>query len=72
MALADKLKIVPTSAGIYLHKNQAGKILYVGKAKNLRNRVRSYFQASRNLDAKTRQLVRQITDFEFQRYFIGT
>ena len=65
MTIAEKLKTVPTAAGIYLHKNQAGKILYVGKAKNLRNRVRSYFQASRNLDYKTRQLVKQITDFEF-------
>ena len=65
MTLDEKLKMLPTSAGIYLHKNGAGKILYVGKAKNLRNRVRSYFQASRNMDAKTRQLVRQIVDFEF-------
>ena len=65
MPLDEKLKRLPTAAGIYLHKNQAGKILYVGKAKNLKNRVRSYFQASRNMDAKTRQLVRQIADFEF-------
>lgn len=61
----DKLKQLPTNAGIYIHKNSAGKIIYVGKAKNLRNRVRSYFQASRNLDPKTRQLVRVIADFEF-------
>ncbi|MGD9629887.1 MAG: excinuclease ABC subunit UvrC [Pyrinomonadaceae bacterium] len=65
MTIDEKLKTVPASAGIYLHKNSAGKIIYVGKAKNLRNRVRSYFQASRNLDLKTRQLVRQIADFEF-------
>src|SRR6476660_1556613 len=65
MAIDDKLKSLPTSAGIYLHKNAGGKIIYVGKAKNLRNRVRSYFQSSRNHDAKTRQLVRQIADFEF-------
>lgn len=65
MAIADKLKTLPTSAGIYIHKNAMGKILYVGKAKNLRNRVRSYFQSSRNHDPKTRQLVKQITDFEF-------
>lgn len=57
--------MLPTSAGIYLHKNSAGKIIYVGKAKNLRNRVRSYFQSSRNHDQKTRQLVRHIRDFEF-------
>ena len=65
MTLAEKVKMVPTDAGIYIHKNAAGKIIYVGKAKNLRNRVRSYFQSSRNHDPKTRQLVRAITDFEF-------
>ena len=65
MTLAEKLKSLPTSAGIYLHKNADGKILYVGKAKNLKNRVRSYFQSSRNMDAKTRQLVKRIADFEF-------
>ena len=48
-----------------MHKNADGKILYVGKAKNLRNRVRQYFQSSRNQDAKTRRLVRAIADFEF-------
>lgn len=65
MTIEEKLKSLPISAGIYLHKNSAGKIIYVGKAKNLRNRVRSYFQASRNFDYKTRQLVKYITDFEF-------
>src|SRR6185503_13907391 len=63
--LQEKLKSLPIAAGIYLHKNADGKILYVGKAKNLRNRVRQYFQSSRNQDAKTRQLVRVIADFEF-------
>ncbi len=63
--LQEKLRTVPVAAGIYLHKNAAGKILYVGKAKNLRNRVRQYFQSSRNQDAKTRRLVRAIADFEF-------
>ncbi|MBX3293779.1 MAG: excinuclease ABC subunit UvrC [Acidobacteria bacterium] len=65
MTIAEKLKTLPTAAGIYIHKNDAGRIIYIGKAKNLRNRVRSYFQASRNLDPKTRQLVRYIADFEF-------
>ncbi|HMM80269.1 MAG TPA: excinuclease ABC subunit UvrC [Pyrinomonadaceae bacterium] len=65
MTIAEKLKTLPTNAGIYIHKNAAGKIIYVGKAKNLRNRVRSYFQSSRNHDPKTRQLVRLISDFEF-------
>ncbi len=65
MTIAEKLKTLPTDAGIYIHKNAAGKIIYVGKAKNLRNRVRSYFQSSRNHDPKTRQLVKSIADFEF-------
>ncbi|MBV9241501.1 MAG: excinuclease ABC subunit UvrC [Acidobacteria bacterium] len=65
MTIDEKLKTLPKSAGIYIHKNAAGKIIYVGKAKNLRNRVRSYFQSSRNHDPKTKQLVRVIADFEF-------
>ena len=65
MTIAEKLKTLPTDAGIYIHKNAAGKIIYVGKAKNLRNRVRSYFHSSRNHDPKTRQLVKVIADFEF-------
>ncbi len=65
MTIEEKLKTLPTSAGIYIHKNAAGKIVYIGKAKNLRNRVRSYFHASRNHDPKTRQLVKVIADFEF-------
>ena len=63
--IQDKLKRLPIAAGIYLHKNADGKILYVGKAKNLRSRVRQYFQSSRSQDAKTRRLVRAIADFEF-------
>jgi len=65
MTLAEKLKQLPTSPGIYLHKNAGGKIIYVGKAKNLRNRVRQYFQSSRNMDPKTRRMVKLIQDFEF-------
>jgi excinuclease ABC subunit C len=65
MTVSEKLKDLPTAAGIYLHKNAAGKIIYVGKAKNLRNRVRQYFQSSRHQDHKTRQLVKLIADFEF-------
>lgn len=65
MTIAEKLKSLPTDSGIYIHKNAAGRIIYVGKAKNLRSRVRQYFQSSRNLDPKTRQLVKLIADFEF-------
>ncbi|HEV2706628.1 MAG TPA: excinuclease ABC subunit UvrC [Pyrinomonadaceae bacterium] len=63
--LEEKLKNLPTSPGVYLHKDEGGKIIYVGKAKNLRNRVRSYFQAGRGHDRKTRELVRRIRDLEF-------
>ncbi len=65
MTLDEKLKILPTAPGVYLHKNADGKIIYVGKAKNLKNRVRSYFQSGRGHDAKTRRLVQNIVDFEF-------
>ena len=65
MTLEEKLKNLPTVPGVYLHKDDAGKIIYVGKAKNLRNRVRSYFQSGRGHDRKTRELVRRIVDLEF-------
>ncbi len=64
-SLQEKLDNLPTSAGVYIHKNADGKIIYIGKAKNLRSRVRSYFQSSRNHDYKTVQLVKRISDFEF-------
>jgi excinuclease ABC subunit C len=63
--LEEKLRNLPISPGVYLHKDEAGKIIYVGKAKNLRNRVRSYFQSGRGHDRKTRELVRRIRDLEF-------
>ncbi len=65
MTLEEKLKNLPTAPGVYIHKNSDGKIIYVGKAKNLKNRVRSYFQSGRGHDAKTRELVRRIADLEF-------
>lgn len=65
MTLEEKLKNLPIASGVYLHKNADGKIIYVGKAKNLRNRVRQYFQSSKNHDYKTRKLVTLIADFEF-------
>jgi excinuclease ABC subunit C len=65
LTLEEKLKNLPTSPGVYLHKDESGKIIYVGKAKNLRNRVRSYFQSGRGHDAKTRELVKRIRDLEF-------
>jgi excinuclease ABC subunit C len=65
VTIEEKLKNLTTEPGIYIHKNAAGKIIYVGKAKNLRNRVRSYFQAARNPDYKTQQLKKLISDFEY-------
>ena len=64
MTLAEKLNEIPVSAGVYLYKDSAGKIIYIGKAKRLRSRVRSYFQA-RPFDRKTDALVKQIADVEF-------
>jgi excinuclease ABC subunit C len=63
ISLAEKLHHLPKQPGVYLHKNEDGKIIYVGKAKNLRNRVRSYFQ-NRPMDAKTKALVQKIADLE--------
>jgi excinuclease ABC subunit C len=65
VTLDEKLKEIPTSPGVYLHKDAAGKTIYIGKAKNLRSRVRSYFQSDRIHDFKTRELVRRIADVEF-------
>lgn len=61
--IRHKLELLPDSPGCYLHKNRYGKIIYVGKAKNLRSRVRSYFRGSH--DTKTTALVSEIADFEF-------
>ncbi len=59
------LATLPTKPGCYLMKNAEGKIIYVGKAINLRNRVRSYFHADSSHDAKTRRLVRDIAHIEW-------
>ena len=63
-ALADKIKHLPTGPGVYQHKDADGKVLYVGKAKNLRSRVRSYFQEGRPKEAKTQALVKKVADVE--------
>jgi excinuclease ABC subunit C len=65
MTIQEKLSELPTSPGCYLHKDAAGRIIYIGKAKSLRTRVRSYFQSSRGHDLKTRELVSRIADFDF-------
>src|SRR5438046_1309726 len=60
----ERLKNVPHAPGVYIWKDAGGKILYVGKSKSLRDRMRSYFGAPRGLSSKTRRLVAQIADFD--------
>src|SRR6201997_3090215 len=60
----EKAAALPESPGVYLFKDAAGKVVYVGKARSLRNRVRSYFLESRWVDAKTGSLAREIADLE--------
>lgn len=62
--LANSLASLPPSPGVYLHKDARGKILYVGKAKNLRNRVRSYFQKKSELEAKIKIMVAKVVDVD--------
>ena len=61
--MKEKLKLLPEEPGCYLMKNNIGDIIYVGKAKNLRRRVNSYFVGAHN--AKTTLLVSEIVDFEY-------
>src|SRR5699024_9669799 len=62
-AIQEKLDILPTEPGCYLMKDRHGTVIYVGKSKLLRNRVRSYFRGAH--DQKTQRLVQEITDFEY-------
>jgi excinuclease ABC subunit C len=64
-SLAEKLKLLPTLPGVYLYKDDQGKVIYVGKAINLKNRVRSYFSGQQNNAPKTRALVKRIRDLEY-------
>jgi excinuclease ABC subunit C len=63
--LAAKIRTIPTSPGVYLYKNAEGEVIYVGKAKNLRSRVSSYFHEGRWEDAKTGTLVREAVDVDY-------
>ncbi|MGO9865148.1 MAG: excinuclease ABC subunit UvrC [Terriglobales bacterium] len=65
MDLPEKIRSLPTSPGVYLYKNAEGEVIYVGKAKNLRSRVSSYFHEGRWEDAKTGTLVREATDVDY-------
>lgn len=61
----EKLKKLPASPGVYFYKDSKGEIIYIGKASNLRNRIRQYFQKSRAFDPKTDVLVSEIADVEW-------
>jgi excinuclease ABC subunit C len=63
--IQDELKKLPTSPGVYLMHNNHDEIIYIGKAINLRNRVRQYFQSSRNKTAKIQKMVSHISWFEY-------
>ena len=63
--IKDALKQLPDSPGVYIHKDSLGNVIYVGKAVSLRNRVRQYFQSSRNMEPKVRSMVSQISEFEY-------
>jgi len=65
MDLQAKIRTIPTSPGVYLYKNAEGEVIYVGKAKNLRSRVRSYFLQGRSEDAKTGSLLREAVDVDY-------
>jgi len=62
--IQEKLKLLPLSPGVYIMKNASNKIIYIGKAKVIRNRLRSYF-TNAHLDMKTTELVSKVADFEY-------
>jgi excinuclease ABC subunit C len=62
---AEKVKTFPTSPGVYLMKDAAGRVIYVGKAKNLRNRASTYFSEAAAADSRTHELVKHIADVDF-------
>ncbi|MBR1696596.1 MAG: excinuclease ABC subunit C, partial [Selenomonas sp.] len=62
--VAEKLKLLPDKPGVYIMKNTEGRIIYVGKAVVLKNRVRQYFQSNKNHSPKVRAMVSHIADFE--------
>jgi len=63
--LAAKLKNLPISSGVYFHKDKSGEIIYIGKAAVLKNRVKQYFQSTRDIDIKTKALVAEIYDTDW-------
>ena len=66
MDLQQKIRTLPTGPGVYMYKNAEGEVIYVGKAKNLRSRVRSYFQEGvGEANAKTGSLLREAVDVDY-------
>ena len=63
--IEEELKKLPTTPGVYMHKDSLGEVIYVGKAVNLRNRVRSYFRKTSQQDPKVRALVSNVAEFEY-------
>src|ERR1017187_4548924 len=65
MELRDKVAQLPFSPGVYLYKDAGGRVIYVGKAKKLRNRVRSYFLEDKLADVKTGTLISEARDLDY-------
>src|SRR5271169_2661456 len=65
MDLFEKIRSLPTQPGVYLYKNAEGEVIYVGKAKNLRSRVRSYLLEASQANAKTGSLMREAVDIDY-------
>lgn len=63
--IKENLKKLPDEPGVYLHKDKLGQVIYVGKAISLKNRVRQYFQSSKNMEPKVRAMVANIEEFEY-------
>ncbi|MEL7561889.1 excinuclease ABC subunit UvrC [Dehalogenimonas sp. 4OHTPN] len=63
--LEEQVRCLPAAPGVYIYKDEKGRIIYVGKAVNLKNRVRSYFRGTGRLDEKTEMLVAEVRDLEY-------
>ena len=63
--IQEHLKSLPASPGVYIMKDRYGNVIYVGKAVSLKNRVRQYFQSSKNHSDKVRSMVKNISSFEY-------